>query len=81
MGLERRVPENLRPVAYMRTIGPMGICPHCSTPLDQLGHMEGPAMPQEWVPENLWRCRNCPYGKNRFTVENGSLEPMTKVRE
>lgn len=48
------------------------ICPHCSTPLEQLGHMDG----DEWVQENLWRCRECRYGKNRFEVMDGEITPV-----
>ena len=50
-------------------------CPHCGTVLDQLGHMEDDrGRGHIWVPENLYRCMECKYGKNRFTVEHGRLE-------
>jgi hypothetical protein len=49
------------------------MCTHCGAPLEQLGHLDG----STWVPENLWRCPGCAYGRNRFTVLHGHMTQAT----
>lgn len=51
------------------------LCPHCETELDQLGTVEQYVDPVQsaWIPENLYRCRECRYGKNRFKMVGGVL--------
>ncbi len=49
-------------------------CPHCGTELEQLGEAAAGA----WTPDNLWRCRECPYGKNRFMLMGSGLMQLTE---
>lgn len=47
-------------------------CPNCEIPLQQLGHTEdGAGTSKVWVGENLYRCRDCRQGSNRFVIQNG----------
>ena len=52
-------------------------CPHCETILDRLGHLEGPEQPGQrvWIGENLYRCRECKQGDNRFALAGDWLVP------
>lgn len=43
-----------------------------------MGRVEGPMEggKRYWIGENLWGCRECKYGSNRFVVKDGELEAM-----
>lgn len=45
-------------------------CPNCQTALQQLGRNEDQGDKKVWVGENLYRCRECKQGRNRFIVND-----------
>jgi hypothetical protein len=47
-------------------------CPCCRGPLEQLGDVVVPSVedPEVWVPSNLYRCQDCPFGKNRYRLDD-----------
>ncbi len=44
-------------------------CPFCKTELEEMFDVEALfTPPYPLISSNEWRCKNCPYGRNRFDM-------------